>query len=40
MSVKRTSILVSISATTLMVAIHAAVMKDIGWMLMDRTALV
>lgn len=40
MSVERIFILVSISAPTLMAAFHVAVMKDTGWMLMDRIAVV
>ena len=40
MSVKKISILVSISALTLMAAFLVAVMKDSCSMVMDRTALV
>ena len=40
MSVKKISILVKISASTLMAAFHVAVMKDSCSTVMDRIALV
>ena len=40
MSVERVSILVNIHAPTLMAVFHVAVMKDTGWMMMNRIAMV